>query len=132
VKQAILTSVILAAAVAAGCKNSKPTTMQTANNAALSPAPVAFQAAPQPYTPPPVAAQPVVYDSAPAQPVAMVSSAPAASTVTGGTYTVKKGDTLYSIAKSRYGAGKEYTKITAANPGLSPQSLKVGQTITIP
>jgi nucleoid-associated protein YgaU len=128
VKQAILTSVILAAAMAAGCKDSKSTT--AANNAALSPAPVAYQAAPQPYTPPPVAAQPVVYDSA--QPVAMVSQAPSAATVTGGTYTVKKGDTLYSIAKSRYGAGKEYTKITAANPGLSPQSLKVGQTITIP
>jgi nucleoid-associated protein YgaU len=130
VKQAILTSVIVAAAVmAAGCKDSKSST--AANNAALSPAPVAYQSAPQPYTPPPVAAQPVVYDSAPAQPVAMVSSAPA-STVSGGSYTVKKGDTLYSIAKSRYGAGNQYTKITAANPGLSPQSLKVGQTITIP
>jgi nucleoid-associated protein YgaU len=128
VKQAILTSVILAAAMAAGCKSSKSTT-QAADNAALSPAPVAYQAAPQPYTPPPVAAQPVVYDSAPAQPVAMVSAAPS---VTGGTYTVKKGDTLYSIAKSRYGAGNQYTRIIAANPGLSPTTLKIGQTITIP
>ena len=60
-------------------------------------------------------------------------AASAAPAVTGsGSYTVKKGDTLYSIAKSRYGSGKEYTKIVAANPGLSPQSLKAGQTITIP
>ena len=130
-KQAILTSVMLTAAMAAGCKSSSPTT--SANSAALSPAPVAYQSAPQPYTPPPVAAQPVVYDKRrPAQPVAYSTPAASSAITTGGSYTVKKGDTLYSIAKSRYGAGNQYTKIVSANPGLSPQSLKVGQTITIP
>jgi nucleoid-associated protein YgaU len=59
--------------------------------------------------------------------------ASAAPAVTGsGNYTVKKGDTLFSIAKSRYGNGNQYTKIVAANPGLSPQTLKAGQTINIP
>jgi len=50
----------------------------------------------------------------------------------GGTYTVKKGDTLYGIAKKKYNDGKQWQKIASANPGLSPTSLKVGQTITLP
>ena len=127
-KQAMLVSVTLAAALAAGCKSSK--TSSSADTAALTPAPTAYQPAPQPYTPSPVAAQPVVYDSAPAQPAA-ATAAPAPA-ISGGTYTIKKGDTLYSIARSRYGHGSEYTRIVSANPGLSPTSLKVGQTITIP
>jgi 5'-nucleotidase len=79
------------------------------------------------YQPAPQAvAQPVVYDHT------LSSSAPTASTSIGGTYTVKKGDTLYSIARQRYNDGKQWQKIAAANPGLRPESLKVGQTITIP
>ena len=114
-------------AVLGGCSSSssrKPVSSSVTEP--LTPAPVAYQPAPQPYTPPPTAAQPVTYDAAPA---ATVAAAPAA---TGGSYTVKKGDTLYSIAKSHYGNGNQYTKIVSANPGLSPQKLKVGQTITLP
>ena len=44
----------------------------------------------------------------------------------------RKGETLYGIAKKSYGDGKQWTKIAAANPGVTPQSLKVGQTIVIP
>lgn len=77
--------------------------------------PAAYQPAPEP----------VVYDTAPAQPAYQ----PAADT---GHYTIKKGDTLYSIAKNRYGNGNQYTKIVSANPGLDPSKLKVGQTIVIP
>jgi 5'-nucleotidase len=75
--------------------------------------------------PTPVAAapQPVVYDVPPAAP------APAAST---GSYTVQKGDTLWRIATNQYGDGKQWQKIAAANPGVTPQSLKVGQVLTIP
>ena len=50
----------------------------------------------------------------------------------GGTYTVKKGDTLYGIARAHYGDGKQWQRIADANPGLSPSSLKAGQTISIP
>jgi 5'-nucleotidase len=50
----------------------------------------------------------------------------------GATYVVKKGDTLYSIAKAHYGSGKEYTKIVAANPGVSAKTLKVGQKLVLP
>ncbi len=55
-----------------------------------------------------------------------------ASTSSGGTYTVKRGDTLYSIARTHYGNGKEYTKIVAANPGVSAKTLKAGQKLTLP
>ncbi|HEX3358110.1 MAG TPA: LysM peptidoglycan-binding domain-containing protein [Tepidisphaeraceae bacterium] len=115
---------LIVVAMAAGCSNAKKTTSSVTEP--LSPAPVAYQPAPQAYTPP-TAAQPVVYDSTPT-PVA----ASGASAIGSGSYTVKHGDTLYSIAKSRYGSGKEYTKIVAANPGLEPSKLRVGQTITIP
>ena len=117
---------ILLVALATGCSNSKKSTASSVTEP-LAPAPVAYQPAPQPYTPPPTAQQPVTYDSAPS---AVASAAPAAAG--SGSYTVRKGDTLYSIAKSRYGSGSQYTKIIAANPGLSPASLKAGQTITIP
>jgi nucleoid-associated protein YgaU len=65
-------------------------------------------------------------------PTRVVPDASAINPTAPKSYTVKKGDTLFSIAKSRYGNGNQYTKIVSANPGLSPQSLKAGQTITIP
>ena len=48
------------------------------------------------------------------------------------TYTIEKGDTLWSIAKRYLGNGKRYTEIIAANPGLDAAKLKVGQQIVIP
>jgi nucleoid-associated protein YgaU len=58
--------------------------------------------------------------------VTQTSSASAAN------YTVKKGDTLYRIAKDRYGDGKQWQKIASANPGVSASTLRVGQTLVIP
>ena len=50
------------------------------------------------------------------------------------TYTVKKGDTLWKIAKQFYGNGALYTKIYDANTGkVANQNLiYVGQTLVIP
>jgi len=59
-------------------------------------------------------------------------AAPADTSLATGPYKVRKGDTLYSIAKSRYGDGRQYSRIVQANPGINPKSLQVGQTITIP
>jgi transposase len=39
---------------------------------------------------------------------------------------------IYSISRKSYGDGKQWQKIAAANPGLRPENLKVGQTIQIP
>ena len=47
-------------------------------------------------------------------------------------YTIRKGDTLYSIAKRFYGDGKRWTEIQEANPDVKPSSLAVGKVIRIP
>ncbi len=62
-------------------------------------------------------------------PATGVQTGPAAS---GSNHVVKKGETLYSLARQRYGDGKQWQKIASANPGVSPNALKVGQTIVIP
>ena len=55
---------------------------------------------------------------------------------TGGTtYTVKKGDCLWTIAKKFYGSGADYSKIYEANRdtiGKNPNLIYPGQTFTIP
>lgn len=50
------------------------------------------------------------------------------------TYTVKKGDTLWGIAKKYYGNGAQYTKIYEANKSKikNPNLIYVGQVFTIP
>jgi 5'-nucleotidase len=125
---AILTATA-AAALAGGCgSNNKQT---AAAKPPLRPAVTDISPTPPPtYIAP---AQPVtqvapVVAAAPIEPI----SAPAAAAAAGGTYTVQKGDTLYKIARERYGDGKQWQRIAAANPGLSPTSLKVGQKIVVP
>ena len=71
-------------------------------------------------------------------PIAMATPTPApvtesiAATPASKTYTIKKGDTLFSIAKNQMGSGRDWQKLAAANPGIDPHKLKVGQTVTIP
>lgn len=49
-------------------------------------------------------------------------------------YKVKRGDTLWAIAKKYYGSGAKYTKIVNANKKLikNPNLIKVGWVLTIP
>lgn len=57
------------------------------------------------------------------------------NTTTPKTYTVKKGDCLWNIAKSLYGSGADYSKIYAANKGTiggNPNLIYPGQVLTIP
>ena len=124
----------LFATLSGGCQNKASGVPSSSSVTDISASP-AYTPAPS-YSP--AQAQPV-YDSTP-----MVASAvtPAYSTnsvgisqtggLGGGSYIVKKGDTLYGIARSHYGDGKKWQQIASANPGLSPSSLKVGQTITLP
>lgn len=51
------------------------------------------------------------------------------------TYTVKKGDSLFNIAKKYYGDGSQLTKIYNANKniiGANPNKLKAGIVLSIP
>lgn len=48
---------------------------------------------------------------------------------TGGTYTVQKGDTFYSIAKAR---GYSVRELMDANPGVEAENLAVGKPINLP
>ena len=65
-------------------------------------------------------------------PAGVTSRATSAPATSAGPYTVQKGDTLFKIAKEHYGDGKQWSRIVAANPGLSPASLKAGQKLNLP
>ena len=73
----------------------------------------------------------------PAQPVAAINSAAA---VSGGashvarSYTVRKGDSLFKIARQMYGHAKHWRTIFNANRGSlrEPNSLMVGQVLALP
>ena len=86
---------------------------------------------------PPTAYRPASYAAAPLGPAIPAAGTDAGSGVApsspaGSNYTVKKGDTLFRIAKDHYGDGKQWRRIAAANPGLTPTSLKVGQILVMP
>jgi 5'-nucleotidase len=45
---------------------------------------------------------------------------------------VKRGDSLWSIAQTRYGNGNKWKTIAAANPNINPDRIQAGQTIVLP
>jgi nucleoid-associated protein YgaU len=65
-------------------------------------------------------------------PPVKVVAAPAAPAAGTTQYTIKSGDTLEGIARAQMGDGQKWQLIAAANPGLDPKALKIGQKITIP
>jgi 5'-nucleotidase len=136
-KRKIIVGALTLAAIAGGGCQSNGSKQSTASSKAplrpavtdIAPTPPAAYIAPvqQPI-------QPVVVAAAAApDPVAATAAPVTAAPATGkGSYTVQKGDTLYKIARERYGDGKQWQKIASANPGLSPGTLKAGQRIIIP
>ena len=114
------------AVVAAGCQ-------KKAETASVNPSVTDVGSAQPQAQQPAVAQQPVVEDTfTPAAGAAVADANGGGGMLPGGTYTVKKGDTLYGIARQRYGDGKQWVRIAEANPGLRPEALKAGQTITVP
>jgi LysM repeat protein len=113
-------------ALVGGCSNKKndPMAMNAGvtDISAVPPTPLAVEA--------PVAAAPVAQPVVSEAPEPVAAAAPAAPA--GGKYKVQKGDTLWKIASTSYGDGKQWQKIASANPGLSPATLKAGQTIMLP
>lgn len=61
------------------------------------------------------------------------AAAPGAE-VSGRTYTVKSGDTLWAIAAEMYGSGGKYMKIFEANTDIldNPDKIRPGQELVIP
>jgi nucleoid-associated protein YgaU len=57
---------------------------------------------------------------------------PAPEPAAGADYVVQKGDTLEGIARAKLGDGQKWKSIVELNPGLKPESLKIGQTIKLP
>ena len=125
-------ALVLAAALAVGCSNTKKPAANSAVTDIRSGNP-----APPPPPPPPVVQptqpaqpiQPVISDSAP---VVTPTIATATPVITGNTYTIQKGDTLYKIARAKYGNPTAVKKIIEANPGLDPNKIKAGQKINLP
>jgi nucleoid-associated protein YgaU len=60
----------------------------------------------------------------------VVEPAPAAGGAR--SYVIRQGDTLEAIARAQLGDGQKWRQIAAANPGVNPNNLKIGQTISIP
>jgi 5'-nucleotidase / UDP-sugar diphosphatase len=112
-----------------GCNNNKKTATGPANPSVADIRPVNAAPAPAPMPVQPVQPiQPVVSDTPPT--VTQVASA--TPQITGSTYTIQKGDTLYKVARAKYGDQSAVKRIVAANPGLSPNTIKVGQKINLP
>jgi len=79
--------------------------------------------------PPPI--EPV--EIQPIEPVQFVDPvAPTPQAVASSSYTIQKGDTLWKIAEAHYGSGQRWQDIAAANPGINPKKLAVGQTLNLP
>ena len=133
-----LTFFIILGLLVVGCSSKGTTKMATRGDTLdVSPSPKSLPVpAAEPVTAPqPVFDEPMVQTQppAPVKPIAMVTAAPAPakSPAAGSTYTVKKGDTLTSIARKQYGTG-DWKRIAAANPGLQPNNIKAGQKIIVP
>jgi nucleoid-associated protein YgaU len=126
-KQLLSIAAVTLMAFGAGCSSTK-----TADNSKLQPTPaVATVNPPAPQETMVSSEQPLVVDTrTPSQPA--IDASPISGPTGGGTYTVKHGDTLFHIAAVSYGSGGQWKKIVAANPGVDPKHLKVGQKLVIP
>jgi 5'-nucleotidase len=54
------------------------------------------------------------------------------SSVSGRRYTIRKGDSLWSIAEAKYGNGNKWKLIAKANPKVNPNHILAGTTIVLP
>ncbi len=72
------------------------------------------------------------YLDAPSMDEAGSSLDPPAPMTGGGGYTIRKGDTLWSIAQSQLGDGKRWQEIASLNPRVDPKRLLVGTTLQMP
>jgi 5'-nucleotidase len=119
------TIIAVAALAVLGCENNKD------DVAAVPPPSDSYVNVPPP-APEPVLLPPTQQG----QPIngSLVSGSPAlgGSVGAGGTYTVQRGDTLWSIAKRAYGDGQKWQQVAAANGISDPSRLAEGQRLVLP
>jgi 5'-nucleotidase/UDP-sugar diphosphatase len=126
-----LAGIAIVAGLAAGCATEQKPPAADLSASALD-VTTTPAAAPAPEPMPLASATPVSSQSMAAPDTVMTQTPSAASSAGGSSYVIKKGDTLYKLAKEHYGDGKQWQRIASANPGVTPQSLKIGQTLIIP
>jgi len=114
-KKVLAMALLVGAFGVVGCNTNKKQAEATA------PPPPPLEPAPMVMTPPPPMPTYV-------EPVPVAPAAPAG----GRTYIVQRGDTLYGIARREYGDVHRVRDIIAANPGINPNVIKVGQRINLP
>ncbi|MFJ7356769.1 5'-nucleotidase C-terminal domain-containing protein [Phyllobacterium sp. NPDC097923] len=79
------------------------------------------------------AATPAAADPAPpAKPAAQTAAPAPAAVAAPSTYTIKRGDNFWNIAKQVYGKGSDWKKLAAANPRMIAEKLPIGGEMTIP
>jgi hypothetical protein len=125
--------VLLCVLLIAGCNKKTEQTTDTGLAPQSTAAwPTSAVTAPTPPPPPPSTQEVVVIPTAPS-PIPPFQTptppAPEQPVSAGSEHTIVKGDTFATIGK-KYGVG--YKAIEAANPGISPTRLKIGDKIKIP
>lgn len=108
-----------------------PTAIASATpSAAVSPTPVI---SPTPtVTPTPAITPTAVATSTPSTQIEKPTEAPADTTITGTTYTVVRGDSLWKIAQKAYGDGNRWVEIAKANKLANPNLIHAGNVFTLP
>lgn len=123
---AILAASAAVATMTLGCGNKKPPA-----NAGSSVDEI--RATNVPPAPPPMPVQPVaVQPVQPVQPVISDTPPVVTQAISGNSYTIQKGDTLFKIARAKYGDASAVKKIKEANPGLDADHIRPGQKINLP
>jgi nucleoid-associated protein YgaU len=82
-------------------------------------------------TQPSIASAPPTTEPADLTPLAAVAPAKSPSS-TARTYTIKSGDSFYTIAAAEYGDSSQFTRLEDANPNINPSRLRVGSVINLP
>lgn len=111
----------------------QPPTDTVAAEATESPSPVVQTPSTGVPTAPVEASQPQPQAATPVPPVVAIPTreeAPAPSN--NRKYTIKSGDSFYTIASDVYGNSHYYPHLLRANPGIDPGRLKVGMVVNLP
>lgn len=111
-----------------GCDDNKATKKSTTE----LPPPAPIEQAPISAPAPAPAPMPVAVEPAPMPAPAHGAAKGGGAAKAGGSYVVQKGDTLYGISRKVYGSNARVKDIIAANPGIDPNAIKVGQKIVLP